>query len=168
MQGAFRSPPAPLRVRLPKQINVPVGRQVPIRAVVGASIPPGARGMHLRAHQRAFRSPFENLRATEAGRKPIGRQPHQPCCSQRAIPPGITKRLPAGIPFPAGRRLYFQSLSPSPHPPLRRIQCISGTQGRKPRWAGSPASAWPSSRPCPPSRSRLSGTARQWGWSCTS
>ena len=41
MQGAFRSPPAPLRVRLPKQINVPVRWQAPIRAVVGASFPPG-------------------------------------------------------------------------------------------------------------------------------
>ena len=57
---------------------------------------------------------------------------------------------------------------PSPRPPSRRTRCISGTPDRKPRWAGSPASAWPSLRPCPPSRSRPSGTVRQWGWSCIS
>ena len=57
---------------------------------------------------------------------------------------------------------------PSPRPPSRRTRCISGTPDRKPRWAGSPASAWPSLRPCPPSRSRPSGTARRWGWSCIS
>ena len=57
---------------------------------------------------------------------------------------------------------------PSPRPPSRRTRCISGMPDRKPRWAGSPASAWPSLRPCPPSRSRPSGTVRQWGWSCIS
>ena len=41
-----------------------------VRAGVGALVPV-ARGMRQRAHQRAFRSPFGNLRAPKVGEKPI-------------------------------------------------------------------------------------------------
>ena len=48
-----------------------MGRPVTIRAGVGASDPTGGGGMRLRAHQRAFRSPFGNLRfATRSNRVP--------------------------------------------------------------------------------------------------
>ncbi len=67
-QRAFRSPFGNLRA--PKLARKPMRRQVPIRAVVGASIPTRARGMRQRAHQRAFRSPFGNLRAPKLAKKP--------------------------------------------------------------------------------------------------
>ena len=47
-----------------------------VRAVVGASIPNGADGMRLRAHQRAFRSPFGNLRAPKLARNPWNGKHH--------------------------------------------------------------------------------------------
>ena len=63
----------------------PIGRQIPTRAVVGASIPTRGRGMRLQAHQRAFRSPFGNLRAPKVA------EPHRttnsnPRRSQRVQP----------------------------------------------------------------------------------
>ena len=49
-----------------------------VRAVVGASIPTRGRGMRLRAHQRAFRSPFGNLRAPKLVRNPWDTKSHSP------------------------------------------------------------------------------------------
>ena len=49
--------------RVERKYYPPRGGSPTIRAVVGASIPTRGRGMRLRAHQRAFRSPFGNLRA---------------------------------------------------------------------------------------------------------
>ena len=49
--------------RFERKYCPPRGGSPTIRAVVGASCPLRGRGMRLRAHQRAFRSPFGNLRA---------------------------------------------------------------------------------------------------------
>ena len=48
----------------------PRGGRPTVRAGVGASIPSAERGMRQRAHQRAFRSPFGNLRAPKLARTP--------------------------------------------------------------------------------------------------
>ena len=48
----------------------PRGGRPTVRAGVGASIPSAERGMRQRAHQRAFRSPFGNLRAPKLARNP--------------------------------------------------------------------------------------------------
>ena len=56
--------------RFERKYYPPRGGSPTVRAGVGASIPNGADGMRLRAHQRAFRSPFGNLRAPKLERNP--------------------------------------------------------------------------------------------------
>ena len=116
---------------------------------------------------KGFSFPLWKPSDTEAAEKPIGGK-----IPIRAAAGPSSHRQPktARQENPLSRRAatIFPKINPSLHPPSRRTQCASDTPDRKTRWAGLPASAWPSSRPYPPSRSRLSGTARQWGWSCTS
>ena len=139
----------------------------PLRAVPARSSSIETKDRRLRAHQRAFLSPLWKPSDTEAAEKPIGGK-----IPIRAAAGPSSHRQPktARQENPLSRRAatIFPKINPLLHPPLRRTQCASDTPDRKSRWAGLPASAWPSSRPYPPSRSRLSGTARQWGWSCTS
>ena len=71
--------------RVERKCYPPLGGSPTVRAVVGASIPTRGRDMRLRAHQRAFRSPFGNLRAPKVA------EPHRttnsnPRRSQRVQP----------------------------------------------------------------------------------
>ena len=150
LQGAFRSHPHPFG---------------PSRLVNLPSIE--TKDRRLRAHQMAFLSPLWKPSDTEAAEKPIGGKfPIRAAAGPSSHRQPKTTRQENSL----SRRvtMIFQKINPSLHPPSRRTQCASDTPDRKSRWAGLPASAWPSSRPYPPSRSRLSDTARQWGWSCTS
>ena len=116
---------------------------------------------------KGFSFPLWKPSDTEAAEKPIGGKiPIRAAAGPSSHRQPKTTRQENSL----SRRvtMIFQKINPSLHPPSRRTQCASDTPDRKSRWAGLPASAWPSSRPYPPSRSRLSGTARQWGWSCTS
>ena len=56
--------------RFERKYCPPRGSSPTFRAVVGASGPAGATGMRLRAHQRAFRSSFGNLRAPKLVKNP--------------------------------------------------------------------------------------------------
>ena len=56
--------------RFERKYCPPRGSSPTFRAVVGASCPAGATGMRLRAHQRAFRSSFGNLRAPKLVKNP--------------------------------------------------------------------------------------------------
>ena len=56
--------------RFERKYCPPWGSSPTFRAVVGASCPAGATGMRLRAHQRAFRSSFGNLRAPKLVNNP--------------------------------------------------------------------------------------------------
>ena len=56
--------------RFERKYCPPRGSSPTFRAVVGASCPAGATGMRLRAHQRAFRSSFGNLRAPKLVNNP--------------------------------------------------------------------------------------------------
>ena len=138
-----------------------------VRAVVGASFPHWRKGDCACGRTKGLFFPpletfgYRSCRETHRGKIPIraaaGPSSHrQPKTTRQEN--SLSRRV----------TMIFQKINPSLHPPSRRTQCASDTPDRKSRWAGSPASAWPSSRPYPPSRSRLSGTARQWGWSCTS
>ena len=153
---------------LRKKVLPPAGRQ-PHRPRRSRRVIPSLEkgGLRLQKHQRAFLSPLWKPSDTEAAEKPIGGK-----IPIRAAAGPSSHRQPktARQENPLSRRAatIFPKINPLLHPPLRRTQCASDTPDRKSRWAGLPASAWPSSRPYPPSRSRLSGTARQWGWSCTS
>ena len=58
-----------------KESTTPFGAAAPPSAPESArQAPPGARGMRLRAHQRAFLSPLWNTRVSKVGEKPIRRQ----------------------------------------------------------------------------------------------
>ena len=147
LQGAFRSHPHPFGPS--RHVNLPSRQKI------------GACGRT----KGLFFPPLETFgyrscRETHRGKIPIraaaGPSSHrQPKTTRQEN--SLSRRV----------TMIFPKINPSLHPPSRRIQCASDTPDRKSRWAGSPASAWPSLRPYPPSRSRLSDTARQWGWSCT-
>ena len=138
-----------------------------VRAVVGASFPHWRKGDCACGRTKGLFFPLWKPSDTEAAEKPIGGK-----IPIRAAAGPSSHRQPktARQENPLSRRAatIFPKINPSLHPPSRRTQCASDTPDRKSRWAGLPASAWPSLRPYPPSRSRLSDTARQWGWSCTS
>ena len=58
-----------------KESTTPLGAAAPPFAPESARQSLGKKKvLHLRAHQRAFRSPFGNLRASKVGEKPIRRQ----------------------------------------------------------------------------------------------
>ena len=127
----------------------------------------GERGIAPAGAPKGFSFPLWKPSDTEAAEKPIGGKfPIRAAAGPSSHRQPKTTRQENSL----SRRvtMIFQKINPSLHPPSRRTQCASDTPDRKSRWAGLPASAWPSSRPYPPSRSRLSDTARQWGWSCTS
>ena len=116
---------------------------------------------------KGFSFPLWKPSDTEAAEKPIGGKiPIRAAAGPSSHRQPKTTRQENSLSRRAAT--IFPKINPSLHPPSRRTQCASDTPDRKSRWAGLPASAWPSSRPYPPSRSRLSDTARQWGWSCTS
>ena len=83
--------------------------------------PSGARGMRLWAHQRAFRSPFGNLRAPKLARN-HRRQPHYPRRSRRVnphlgqvyAPVGAPKGFPLALWKPSGTETGEKPIDGSP------------------------------------------------------
>ena len=153
--------------RFERKYCPPRGGSPTVRAGVGASSSTRSKGYAPAGAPKGFSFPLWKPSDTEAAEKPIGGKiPIRAAAGPSSHRQPKTTRQENSL----SRRvtMIFQKINPSLHPPSRRTQCASDTPDRKSRWAGLPASAWPSSRPYPPSRSRLSGTARQWGWSCTS
>ena len=80
-----------------KKVRSPVGAAAPSSAPQSARQAPSAKVVRLRAHQRAFRSPFGNLRAPKAGEIfPIGLQAPLPApTAARQAPSAKAVRLRA-------------------------------------------------------------------------
>ena len=139
-----------------------MGRPVPIRAGVGASSPAGGKGLRLRAHQRAFRSPFGNLRfASRSNRAPHGTASPNPRRSRRVKPHRGRGYAPAGAPKGFPLALWKPSVATrsnrAPHgtasPNPRRSRRVRPRRGREYAPAGAPK-GFPLA-PCTPSdRSR--------------
>ena len=110
-----------------KSVSAPWDGQSPSAPESARHSPPGARGLRLQAHQRAFRSPFGILRATEAGEKPIGLQASIHAAARASFPTrgqGVcacrrTKGLSARPLETFGHRSWREPIGRQPHHPRR-------------------------------------------------
>ena len=80
----------------------PMGRQVPLPRRSRRVNPGRKKGLRLRVHQRAFRSPFGNLRASKPAKNPWKLHPLYSWQNGRAPPKAEAKEYSMGIlPFPS-------------------------------------------------------------------